>query len=57
MTQLTLDQAVKELAKREATQRLQYAPHGTKRERQARAVAATCAALKADPLVRANLNG
>lgn len=48
MTQLTLDQRMKEIERQEAIDRYLYAPKGTKRHRQARAIAATCAALKAD---------
>ena len=48
MTQLTLDQHMKEIQRQEALQRYQFAPKGTKRARQKRAIAATCAALKAD---------
>lgn len=48
MTQLTLDQRMKEAERQEAVERYLYAPYGTKRDRQARAIAATCAALQAD---------
>ena len=53
--QLTLDQRIKELEREEALERYRYAPKGTKNDRHARAVAATCAALASDPVVKANL--